>query len=184
MHSPEITEFRLQALQQDNSDGQWSDLHVGTSQETFIIGNSMARARFTLDSMESWVLNADISAGDVTIYVGLDPDDLNELSGGLDSSKFLWMMTGNSLENARLKVRGTDPHFHLGATYFIYILSTSSTNAVVNLELTQLRVVHFLHNSNDYAYDLKHPLFNFLILQQKFSFMTTKELVKFHVFQV
>lgn len=132
--------------------------------------------------MENWQLEGDVSTGDVTIYIGLNPDDLQELANGEDPSLYLWSTSASAGETASITVRQTDPNFHLGATYFVYLVSTSTTNVIINLELKQQRVAHFLANNNDYTYQLQHPLFNFYSIKQKFTFMTTKELVKFHAF--
>ena len=42
----------------------------------------------------------------------------------------------------------------------------------------------YLGNQNNYNFAMRHPLFNFWTSMQKFSFDTTQELVKFHVFHV
>ena len=127
--------------------------------------------------MASWSLEAEISAGDVVVYVGMDPDTLNE-------ENYIWSTAGSAGETATLRVRQTDPSFHLGVTYFVYLQSTSAVNVILNLGLKQQRVTYYLGNNNDYTYTLKHPVFNYWTLRQKFTFQTTQERVKFHAFQV
>jgi hypothetical protein len=134
--------------------------------------------------MENWSLEAVLSTGDITIYIGLDPDKLAEQARSDDSSNYLWKTSAAAGDTSSIHVRQTDPDFHLGATYFVLLVSTSATSVIVNVELKQLRVTHFLGNNRDYTYEMEHPLFNFYSIKQKYTFMTDKELVKFHVFKV
>lgn len=134
--------------------------------------------------MESWTLEGEVSTGDVTIYVGLNEDDLMALADGDDPDRYIWSTSGSAGETAVLRVRQTDPDFHLGATYFVFMVSTSASNVIVNLELKQPRVTHFLGNNNDYTHQLTHPYFTLGTIPQKFTFRTTREQVKFHAFQV
>lgn len=133
--------------------------------------------------METWTLEAFVHSGNMAMYIGLDVDDLYELEDGENSSNYLWMATATTNETASIRVRQTDPDFHLGATYFIYMMATTPTNLIVDVELKQPRSAYFLGNGNDYTHTMQHPIFNFWTLLQKYSFLTTKELVKYHVFR-
>ena len=96
--SPEATEYRIAVKQSRQLDGAWAPLTLGTPQEQFIRGREFRKARFSLDSMASWSLEAEINAGDVAVYVGLDPDTLNE-------ENYIWSTAGSAGETATLRVR-------------------------------------------------------------------------------
>lgn len=165
LHSPEETEYRVQAAEYFNIDNAWVPLTLGQRQEQFIRGRDTKRGRFSLDNMENWSLEAEVSSGDVTIYVGLNEDDLYDLADGDDPNKYLWSTSGSAGETAVIRVRQTDPDFHLGAVYFIFMVSSSPANVIVNLELKQALVVNYLGNNNDYTYSLPHAFFNYLSIQ-------------------
>jgi hypothetical protein len=55
--------------------------------------------------MESWYLEGVVSFGDVTIYVGLDEEDLYDLADGDDPDTYIWSTSGTEGETAILRVR-------------------------------------------------------------------------------
>jgi hypothetical protein len=127
--------------------------------------------------MANWVLSAIVATGDVEVYVGLDPDTV-------DKGGHLWSGSTVTGRDIRIAVKQTDANFHLAAYYYVHIKSTSSTDAVIKLSLTQERRVEFVGNNHDYTYSLKHPIFEGWTMQQKFRYLTVQEQVKFHVFRV
>lgn len=140
--------------------------------------------------MSNWQFEAKVSQGNCVIYIGLDPDDLLTLATEDDPSKYLWKVTGTESETSTLTIRQTDSDFHLGVAYFVYMVNTNvneqgdAASTILKLEVRQERHVSFLGNFNDASWKMQHPLFNRWTSPQKFVFETTKELVKFHTFQV
>lgn len=102
----------------------------------------------------------------------------------MDKDGHIWRASTTTGRDLSIAVKTTDSHFHLAAYYYVHILSTSSTDAVIKLTLNQERHVEFVGNDHDYTYSLKHPIFEGWTMQQKFRFTTVQEQVKFHVFRV
>lgn len=127
--------------------------------------------------MDNWVLQTVVATGDVEVFIGLNPDTV-------DKGGHIWSGSTSTGRDIRIAVRTTDTNFHLATYYYVYIASTSSTDARIKLTLTQERTVDFVGNNHDYTYTLKHPIFQDWTMQQKFHFKTAVEQVKFHVFRV
>lgn len=100
--------------------------------------------------MDNWDLVADVTKGDVEIFIGLDPETVDQ--GG-----HIWSASTTQGRNLRIGVKTTDRDFHLATYYFVYIRSISLTNAELTLKLEQERRVEFVGNNHDYVFSLKHP---------------------------
>jgi len=111
-----------------------------------------------LDSKDSFDIEVTVSTGDVWVYVGANPDTV--------CTEPKWM-NRVSVGTARIDVKNTDPHFHMGTWYYICVKSMSDS-ALLTVKVSQLRQVELL--ANNYV--------------QKFQFMSKDHLVKFLVFQV
>lgn len=118
-----------------------------------------------------------MATGDVEVYVGSNPDTV-------DKGGHIWASSTSTGRDIRIAVKTTDVNFHLATYYYIYIVSTSSTDSRIKLTLTQERTVDFVGNNHDYTYTLTRPLFQDWTVRQKFFFKTVEEQVKFHVFRV
>jgi len=100
--------------------------------------------------MDNWDLVADVTKGDVEIFIGLDPETV-------DKGGHIWSASTTQGRNLRIGVKTTDRDFHLATYYFVYIRSISLTNAELTLKLEQERRVEFVGNNHDYVFSLKHP---------------------------
>lgn len=102
--------------------------------------------------MDNWVLQTVVATGDVEVFIGLNPDTV-------DKGGHIWRGSTSTGRDIRIAVKTTDTNFHLATYYYVYIASTSSTDARIKLTLTQERTVNFIGNNHDYTYTLKHPIF-------------------------
>lgn len=82
-----------------------------------------------LDSMDNWVLEAQVAMGAVELYIGLDPTSLGP-------ANHVWKSSSDG-GIASLRVKSTDPSFHLATYYYIIVQATSATDALINLSLKQ-----------------------------------------------
>lgn len=185
-NNPAATTFTVTASEGIDDGGQYQPISLSSPAETYIRGRQAAKRKFILDSMDNWSLEGDVSTGDVTIYIGLDPALLNDTISRIAVSRapYVWKASASAGSSAKIKVRQTDGNFHLATFYYVYIESNSDTNAIVKLTLKQDRTVTFVPTNNDFTYSLISPVFNYETMAQKFTFMTDKEQVKYHVFQV
>jgi hypothetical protein len=185
-NNPAATTFTLTASEGLDDGGQYESISLSSPAEVYIRGKQAAKRKFILDSMDNWSLEGDVSTGDVTVYIGLDPQLLNETISRISASRapYVWKASASAGSSAKINVRQTDGNFHLATFYYIYIQSNSDTNAIVKLTLKQDRTLAFVPTNNDFTYKLIHPAFNYETMAQKFTYMTDKEQVKYHVFQV
>ena len=185
-NNPAATTFSVTASEGIDDGGQYQSIKLSSPTEIYIRSRSAAKKKFLLDSMDNWILEGDVSVGDVTVYIGLDPSLLNETISRISPLRapYVWKASASQGSTAKIAVRQTDGNFHLATNYYVYIESNSDVNAIVKLTLKQDRTVQFVPNNNDFTYQLIHPQFNFETMAQKFTYMTDKEQVKYHVFQV
>lgn len=185
-NNPAATTFTVTASEGIDDGGQYQAISLSSPTEVYIRGRQAAKRKFILDSMDNWSLEGEVSTGDVTVYIGLDPALLNDTISRIAASRapYVWKASASAGSAAKIAVRQTDGNFHLATYYYVYIQSNSDTNAIVKLTLKQDRTVAFVPTNNDFTYKLIHPVFNYETMAQKFTYMTDKEQVKYHVFQV
>lgn len=171
------TRYEFSIAQAVDSSGQYVNIDPGRQSTITVRGLSFQKRKFVLDSMDNWVLQAIVATGDVEVYIGLNPDTV-------DKGGHIWAGSTSTGRDIRIAVKTTDVNFHLATYYYIYIVSTSSTDSRIKLTLSQERTVDFIGNNHDYTYTLKHPIFHDWTMMQKFFFDTVEEQVKFHVFRV
>lgn len=182
---PERATFTLTASRASDG-GQYRE--IAKEPEVRVTRARPGKRKFLLESMDNWEVEAKVTAGDVTIYIGLDPAKLNDNeidNADLESAlPYLWKASASAGTTTTIRVRQTDGNFHLATDYYVYMRSNSDTDPYLVLSLKQERSVAFVATNNDYTYTLTHPVFNIETITQKFTFRTDKEQVKFHVFQV
>lgn len=133
--NPNITTYKISVSEGLDDGGQFGLINTKNTDEVYINGYLDSKKKFILDSMENWSLEASLSQGQVTMYIGLDPQKLQLLKDEEKVENFLWKSVAVD-GVAKINVRETDPNFHLGTYYFVYIKSNSAENAIVRLTLT------------------------------------------------
>jgi hypothetical protein len=168
----------LSTSQQDYAGTQFKELKVRAIEDINIAASQWS---FTLDTMSNWDLVMTLSEGEASLVIGTDPRTVAQDNGGIWTAS---IPVGARNRTAKISVQQTDFNFNLGTTYYIYVKKLSAQNFKGRIQLIQDRNVLFVGNNKDYTYELTHPVFNAWRLAQKFTFMTVKEQVKFHIFQV
>jgi hypothetical protein len=108
--------------------------------------------KFILDHTNSFQLSAQIVSGDITMYVGLDPNTVGE-------NNYIWKAESkNGL--AYLPVMSTDDNFHMGTNYYVKIRASNRGDAFFTIQLNQERVVSFIPNNRDYSFEMVYPEFD------------------------
>ena len=65
------------------------------------------------------------------MYVGL-----NAATVGPGSS-YVWKAVSSNLGVASIRVKTTDPNFHLGTIYYVYTKAVSVSDAIISINLRQ-----------------------------------------------
>lgn len=94
--------------------------------QIYIQANFNANRKFMLDSKDNFILEATIASGEVTMYVGLNPDTL--------PGEYLWSATTDS-NIASLSIKTTDMNFHVGTYYYVHLAAGDSNDALLNIHL-------------------------------------------------
>jgi hypothetical protein len=168
--------FRLTASQVDDTSGSYKDTRVGQTREVYLAAGFTEKLKFILDNTHSFVLSGRLATGGITMYVGLDADNLGP-------NNFQWKSTSAG-GLAYLAVRSTDVNFHHSAYFYVKLVASNSSDAWFTFTLQQPKSVKFIPNNQDYTFNINHPGLTAHQLYRKHQFQSESELIKFHVFKV
>lgn len=124
---PGQLEFKLSTPKMQDSAGL-TELKVNNYGQIYIQANFNAKRKFLLDSKDNFILEATIASGEVTMFVGLNPDTL--------PVDYLWSATTDS-NIASLSIKTTDKNFHAGTYYYVYLAAGEQNDALLNIHLKQ-----------------------------------------------
>ncbi len=62
------------------------------------------------------------------MYIGLDPTNVGP-------QNYIWTTSGQAGQSAVISVKQIDPNFYFGTYYFVSIVASSNSNAVVTFTL-------------------------------------------------
>jgi hypothetical protein len=150
---PRKTSYRL-TVQQDEP--LTNDVHslypisttIGPT-PLYVAASRPVNRKFILDSMDHWLLEAQVAMGAVDVYVGLDPAKVGP-------QDYIWKASSDG-GVASLAIKTTDVSFHLATYYYISIYAVSGADALIKLSLKQHRSVAFIPNNHDYTFSLTQP---------------------------
>jgi len=103
-------------------------LRLGSTFQEYIIRDQYIKKKFLLDSMDSFVLEATVAAGQVEVYVGFDSVSVYEKENQLWSAK-------SDKGIVSLKVQTTDKNFRMATWYYVLIKCISRRDALINLSI-------------------------------------------------
>lgn len=157
---PKRTAYRLELIRDEGDGARYKEIGKGTPVQVYVASGYQQKKKFMLDSTDNWILEAQVAMGAVVLYVGLNPTTL-----GPDDH--VWT-TSSGGGIASLRVKSTDPSFHLATYYYVIVQATSPTDALINLSLKQQRSVDFVPNNHDYTFMLTRPVYDDNLLFHKF----------------
>jgi hypothetical protein len=155
------TTYQLSVSENSDSGGP-PLIRVGTFQQIYILQSLSAQRKFILDSMDNFILEATCVSGEVTMYVGLDPDTVGP-------GNYIWMQASQG-GAATLSIKTTDLNFHMATYYYVKLFANDFQDTLLNLNLYQQRSVEFIPNNHDSTYSLTHASFNEQLLYEKYQY--------------
>lgn len=125
---PATTTYQLTVSENMDSGGP-AEIQTGTFQQIYILSALDASRKFLLNSMDNFILEATVVTGEVTMYVGLDPNTV-----GPDN--YLWSSKSEG-GVASLSIKTTDDKFHMATWYYVKMFSNDFEDTLMNLNLMQ-----------------------------------------------
>jgi hypothetical protein len=173
---PRKAAYRIAVSRDDEAGPEDPQLVNGVPAQLYVAAGHPVKRRFMLDSMDHWLLQAQVATGAVDVYVGLN-------SATVGPQDYLWKASSAG-GVASLAIKTTDVRFHLATFYYVSVQAVSDADALINLSLKQQRTVAFIPNNHDYTFALTRTARGGALLFQKYQFTSVQEQVKFHVFYV
>jgi len=171
---PKKAAYRITVSQDEEAAPEDPQLVNGVPAQLYVAAGHPVKRRFILDSMDHWLLQAQVATGAVDVYVGLN-------SATVGPQDYLWKASSAG-GVASLAIKTTDVRFHLATFYYVSVQAVSDADALINLSLKQQRSVAFIPNNHDYTFALTRTSHGGALLFQKYQFTSVQEQVKFHVF--
>ena len=97
---------------------------------------SVAQRKFLLDTKNPFSIQVTLATGYAIVYVGLYPDQ--------PLTMYAWSAQGG-IGTITMRVRTTDPNFHLGTYYYVTMQATQG-RASISLQVTQNKEISQLDN--------------------------------------